>query len=54
MNRTIAASLRAPLGELLSLLAFGVGLVGLVGTARAAGELRYILECAGAIGGTRP
>lgn len=42
-----------PLRELWPLLAFGVGLAGLVGTARAAGEIRYVLECAGAIGGNR-
>lgn len=54
MTRTIPFTLRAPLGELLPLLAVGVGLAGLVGTVWAAGELRYILECAGAVGGTRP
>ncbi len=52
MTRTITSTLRAPLGELLPLLAFGVGLVSLIGAAQAAGELRYILECAGAVGGS--
>ncbi|NTU77910.1 MAG: hypothetical protein HGA45_00665 [Chloroflexales bacterium] len=34
------------------LVAVGLGFVGLLGTAQALGELRYILECAGAVGGT--
>ncbi len=42
-----------PLRELWPLLAFGVGMAGLLGTARAADEIRYILECVGAVGGTR-
>lgn len=53
MTRVIPASLRAPLGELWPLLAFSAALAGLLSTAQAAGELRYILECAGAVGGTR-
>lgn len=52
---TIPSAIRAPLGDLLPLLAFGVALAGLLGTVQAAGELRYILECAGAVGGgSRP
>lgn len=51
MTRTIARSLREPLGGLLSLVAVGVSLAGLVGAAQAAGQLLYILECAGAVGG---
>jgi hypothetical protein len=34
------------------LVAVGLGFVGLLGTAQALGELIYILECAGAVGGT--
>jgi hypothetical protein len=30
---------------------FGLGLVGLLGTVQVLGELLYILECAGAVGG---
>lgn len=41
----------APLAELLPLLALGVGLLGLFGTARVAGELHQILTCSGAMGG---
>ncbi|NTU85613.1 MAG: hypothetical protein HGA45_40810 [Chloroflexales bacterium] len=36
------------------LVAVGLGVVGLLGTAQALGELLYILECAGAVGGTAP
>lgn len=54
MSRTTLFTLRPPLGELLPLLVFGAGLVSLIGATQAAGELCYILECAGAIGGTRP
>ncbi len=43
-----------PLREFWPLLALGVGLAGLLSTARAADEIRYLLECAGAIGGARP
>jgi hypothetical protein len=53
MLRSFAQALRAPLGEILPLLVLGVGLAGVLGTARAAGEITYILECSGAIGGTR-
>lgn len=53
MTRTITTALRAPIGELWSLVAFGVGLAGLLSAAQAVGELRYILECAGAVGGSR-
>lgn len=51
MTRTITRSRREPLGALWQLLAVSVGLAGLIGTAQAAGELLYILECAGAVGG---
>jgi hypothetical protein len=40
-------------GALATVLAVGVGLVGLFGAGRALTELLYILECSGAIGGTR-
>jgi hypothetical protein len=40
-------------GELLRLLVFGFGLVSLYGAAQAASELRSILVCSGAMGGTR-
>jgi hypothetical protein len=53
MARHFARSLRAPLGELLSLLPLAAAMVGLLGTAHAAGELLYTLECAGAVGGGR-
>lgn len=43
--------LRAPLGELWPLLAVGIGLVGLLRSAQATGELLSILEWTGAIGG---
>lgn len=33
------------------LVAVGLGVVGFLGTAQALGELIYILECAGAVGG---
>jgi hypothetical protein len=51
MTRVITSTLRAPLGEIWPLLAVGVALASLIGTVQAAGELRYILECAGAVGG---
>ena len=54
MTHAIARTLRAPLDSLWPFLAVGVGLAGLLGTARVAGELLYILECAGAVGGTDP
>lgn len=54
MTHAIARTLRAPLGSLWPILAVGVGLAGLLGTARAAGELIYVLECAGAVSGTDP
>lgn len=54
MSIAIPGAFRAPFGELLPLLAFGVAVVGLFGTVQVAGELRYILECAGAVGGPRP
>lgn len=55
MTRAINRALRgAPLDTLWPLLALGVGLAGLLGTAHAAGELLHILECAGAVGGTDP
>ncbi|NTW01252.1 MAG: hypothetical protein HGA19_08050 [Oscillochloris sp.] len=40
--------------EIWPLIAFGMGLAGLIGTARVAGEILYIFECAGAIGGSNP
>lgn len=51
MTQTLARSLRGQLGALWPLVAVGVGVAGLLGTAQAAGELLYILECAGAVGG---
>ncbi len=51
MAQTITRSLRAPLGAIWPLVALGVGVAGLIGSAQAAGELLYILECAGAVGG---
>jgi hypothetical protein len=40
-------------GDLAAVLAVGVGLAGLFGAGRAFTELLCILECSGAIGGTR-
>lgn len=40
------------LSELWPLLAFGVGMAGLIGTLQVVGEVLAILECSGAVGGT--
>ena len=51
MANRIGTRLPEPLHELLPLLALGIGLLSLFGTARAAGELHLILTCSGAMGG---
>lgn len=51
MAYRVTKRLPAPIAELLPLLALGMGLLGLFGTARAAGELHQILTCSGAMGG---
>lgn len=54
MTHAIARTLRTPIDSFWPLLVFGMGPAGLLGTAPVAGGLLYILESAGAVGGTDP
>jgi hypothetical protein len=53
MAHTRIAPCTNTMGELAALVAVGVGFIGMIGAGRALVEIICILECSGAIGGTR-